>query len=566
MKLFLTNVFCFLSILTFLSIFRLIVDDWLEENRVVPLSSFTRLWRRISRSFDPDVRHCSRLLLSDGSQLETHEALKSANRLLETTYRCVGQQNNQSCLFKNLYYNNERFWIFTTKLSLSMPNVRAGAFLQSDVDLTKRYFFTTDDLERFIESDVRPLVFTNLTVYFDLPWLHNIGHALFDGLYPIYLALIRFAPRHEQTFRILLDTQVVSTSYSFSRYVYEQFSGSEILNGSVLRNMSTSRWFAFQEIVIGSGHLCQRCLRANLELPGGIQLNGSRLFRDRMYDKYGLVKENNESLSNWPSRHFVRALIIDNKRFTDEDRREIKSVVETINQCRSEEHCTNLRVSFIRLPMVRIDKHRSFIFNFTETNSDEQGKRMKMFAHLQLLSRTDIYITGPGTSQMYQTFLGDGSVIINLGGLLSIKGNTSSYYVSFMEQYMTAGTPFIKGLYYPMAQRINGIKRHILLDLVKQATRLVKQSFSIPVNPLDNLASDGQLFVEMCSLDKLFCSTVTDRSAETSFWCIDTWPEDIVHENGPWSEQGIIDQDQRIVCPINRTLLKALRVKYGISL
>ena len=29
----------------------------------------------------------------------------------------------------------------------------------------------------------------------------------------------------------------------------------------------------------------------------------------------------------------------------------------------------------------------------------------------------DIHITGPGTGQIYQTFLSDGSVSINLGGL-----------------------------------------------------------------------------------------------------------------------------------------------------
>ena len=31
-----------------------------------------------------------------------------------------------------------------------------------------------------------------LTLVFDVMWHHNIGHALFDGLYPAYLGLCKF--------------------------------------------------------------------------------------------------------------------------------------------------------------------------------------------------------------------------------------------------------------------------------------------------------------------------------------------------------------------------------------
>ncbi len=61
----------------------------------------------------------------------------------------------------------------------------------------------------------------------------------------------------------------------------------------------------------------------------------------------------------------------------------------------------------------------------------------------------NIQIVGSGTGQMYQNFLRDGSVNINLGALGNQKRNTTAEkYTSYMEQYMNAGTAYIKGLHY----------------------------------------------------------------------------------------------------------------------
>jgi hypothetical protein len=63
----------------------------------------------------------------------------------------------------------------------------------------------------------------------------------------------------------------------------------------------------------------------------------------------------------------------------------------------------------------------------------------------------DIHITGPGTGHMYQIFLSDVFITINLGGMnLYRKEDTFITCPSFLEQYVTADTPCIKGLYYPI--------------------------------------------------------------------------------------------------------------------
>jgi hypothetical protein len=178
----------------------------------------------------------------------------------------------------------------------------------------------------------------------------------------------------------------------------------------------------------------------------------------------------------------------------------------------------------------------------------------------------DIHISGPGTGQMYQTFLSDGSVHINLGGLRPWGfENLENRYTSYLEQYITSGTPYIKALYYPINQRKYGIKKDQLIILIRQAANFILKGFSLPVNPQENLAPDGKLFTEMCQKDKEFCSLVTIRSSLTNLFCLDFWVEDFVHEDQQWKLGGFIHNGKNISCHFNRTLLHQLRIKYQIQ-
>lgn len=512
---------------------------------------------------------------------QTYKLLLQNNHNLETTFECVGHQYNQSCLFKNLYYNDRTFWILTTKkFTYPLPEVRLGAFIMSQFNPNRRRFYSYADLEEFVVHKINPIVIPNTTVYFDQPWLSNIGHALFDGLYPAYLALIRFQPKHLQPFRILLSCMNDVGNHSFSQEVYNVFSGLGTMNASLLESMSVGRWFAFQEIVMGSGNMCQRCLQPNLQLPGGIEMNGSRLFRDRMYIKHGLVPPNvrrSPFSEQYRTGKPLRAYVIDNKRFTNEDKIEIKAAIDEINQytySHKDQALTTdkklfwpfVHVTYIGYSIITAPEEKSFQQSSEKPKSKKILSNSKMRAHLRFLKDMDIHITGPGTGQMYQTFLSDGSVIINLGGIGSKKqNNTIEKYASFLEQYVTAGTPYVKGFYYPMNERPSGIKREIVVELIRRAAQIITNGFEIPVNPRDNLALDGQLFTDMCELDKNFCKTVTERSESNDFACIDTWPEEIIHEKGPWSLEGILHGERKINCSFNRTLLYLLRRKYNIS-
>jgi hypothetical protein len=323
-------------IISGLSITMIILTDVLQLNTIKEswpsnLSNFLVGFRMNSNERSHNSMN---YIFPNNSLVQSYELLLQANQNLETSVKCVGHVYNQSCLYKNLYYIHKTFWILTTKkFTYPLPSVCIGPWNPSDIVPVRRRFYSYADLDKFVRREVNPIVISNLTLYFDQLWLSNIGHALFDGLYPAYVALIRFPPNHLRPFRILLST-VTEKGSQYSYDVYNRFSGLGIMNASALEDMSTGRWFAFEELVMGSGHMCQRCLQPNLQLPGGVELNGSRLFRDRMYKQHGLApplsRQNHSAERRYPQTP-LKAYVIDNKRFTIRDLMEINAAIHEIN-------------------------------------------------------------------------------------------------------------------------------------------------------------------------------------------------------------------------------------------
>lgn len=490
-----------------------------------------------------------------------------------THVNCVGPVQNRSCLFKNLYYADKTFWILTVKgVDLPFADVRIGAFVAFEFSPERRTFFSERELETFVKFRSKPISIPNLTIFFEQLWLHNIGHALFDGLYPAYVALLRFAPKHLQPFRLLYDAPGTNCQHCMSEDVYSRFADLGAMRLFDLANRSMHRWFVFDELLVGSGKLCQRCLQKNLQLPGGHDLNGSQLFRDRMYRRHDLPMPASRQQHSTEQRNplvRLRAVVIDNKRLTDQDRNEIHAAMIEINH---ETHENIRRVasnnqSNTTWPMILMHYVDFRTISTSEPKASKSAPANQEFAqHLQLLKTVDIHLAGSGTGQMYQTFLADGAVHINLGGVISTSEEARARnYTSFMEQQVTAGIPYIRALYYPINARPFGIKKDEVVKLALQAARLIFTGFPIPVNPQENLAPDGLLFTEMCQLDAQFCAAVTARPLVLEGSCADTWPEEIVHEIGPWSPNQLNSQFPTKPCPLNRTLLDALRKKYGIE-
>ena len=86
----------------------------------------------------------------------------------------------------------------------------------------------------------------------------------------------------------------------------------------------------------------------------------------------------------------------------------------------------------------------------------------------------------------------------------------------------------------------------------------------MPVNPMESLAPDGLLFIEMCQRDTRFCNLTTSRAANTNFNCYHFWVDEFIHERGAWKGDDGVDGYRKTGCLFNHTLLRELRKKYGI--
>ncbi|CAF0762674.1 unnamed protein product [Adineta ricciae] len=515
---------------------------------------------------------------------QNHYAIQSDNvthrgKTFETTIQCRGPLHNQTCLFENLYYFNSKFIIFTVK-GRQLPDCRVhtNAFNLLMFAPQKRVFKTYEHLEKFVLALSDMHIIPSTTVYFGQYWMHNIGHALFDGLYPAFVALMRFAPRHLQPFRILAS--IAPCDLCWSEDVYSRFAGLGLIKQYILNHVSKSKWFMFDEVVIGSGKFCQRCVQPHLQLPGGVELDASRLFRNRMYRQMGLIPplpRYKSSSERRTPRDILQAYVIHNKRFTNIEQKEIHKAIREINTYTNDylSKTSDETLADPEWPLINV----TYFYYGSASAQTINGKMLKQtptdsrspvyeLAHtkfasqLRTVRQMDIHVTGPGTGQMYQTFLSDGSVTVNLGGLRSkTLKNVSGFYTSFLEQHVTSGTPYIKGLYYPINKRLRGIKKDEVLRLIRRAGQMILNGFTLPVNPWGNLAPDGQLFVEMCTRDQKFCSSVTNRTADNEDACFDFWPEDFVHEQKQWKREG-----SNVSCAFNRLLLQQLREKYQIEL
>ncbi|CAF2740415.1 unnamed protein product [Rotaria sp. Silwood2] len=458
--------------------------------------------------------------------------------------------------------------------------VRVYSFGTETVTPRIREFDSYSELQNFIRDSADPIVLPGVTLFLKFPWLGNIGHSLFDGLYPAYVALIHFPPRHLQPFRLLCAIDECKTCQDED--ILNRFAGLGIIKHYVLNDMSNGSWFVFDEFVMGGGMMCQRCTQPNLQLPGGVELDGSRLFRDRLYAQHGVIpptRRYKHSAEGRNQHDVLHAYVMDNKRFTDIDRKEINAAINEINNytiAHQNKSITDINkldwplinVSHVYYDSIKGRKRTSSWFN--ETPIDARSPTYELIEtyftrQLRLLRTTDIQITGPGTGSMYQSFVPDGSVIINVGGLIPLTPKDQNItYTAYMEQYMASGAPYLKALYYPINERPKGIKREELVKLIREAAKLIMNGFSIPVNPTDNLAADGQLFIEMCEKDKKFCELVTARAPDTAFACYHFWVEEVIHERGPWREEVGNDGIRRTQCPFNQTLMRRLRDKYDI--
>jgi len=425
-------------------------------------------------------------------------------RSLRTTWRCQEAHNGRgkvprrlACLFRNLYveaHGRESFFIAhalkgDTETSPPLDEVRKAEIVTGNAGVTGNAHpplrweehNSLQELAEAIRLKEEVKTHHGISLAIHAVWHFNIGHAMFDGLYPNFLSLVQFA-RQDEPFRTIVingrEGPVENTLPGSYAHVEETLGVIGGLGHLLLRGFNGSAdrkaeapLHRLEEAIIGRGLNGQKLdVNANMSLGGCRLLDGCRAFRRHVFSSVGLPQPRPAR-----SKPPFRVIVVQNKRYG-------KGMLEKVTEeLQKDPGLSDFHVDFVNWsPNRPVGANPSLqTGNFTR--------------HMEIIANTDIHISGPGTGQMYQTFLPDGAVHVNLGDVSSGQG--------YMEEYMAEGSPYFRALYYkrrrPSEPFLDRISLHALLN---EARGLLEHPLEGTTPISSNLSPVGKVFKAYCHL------------------------------------------------------------------
>lgn len=237
-------------------------------------------------------------------------------------------------------------------------------------------------------------------------------------------------------------------------------------------------------------------------------------------------------MRNDKPRTLMQVSVFDNKRYTAAEKHEIYEMIEQVNKNR--------------------DKRQRMKIQFIDWKQYPSAADQ-----IRLISRTDVYVSGPGTGITFSTFLRDGAVVLSLGEFREVHGVMMPMH---LEEYLTAGSPWHRGLYYDRCDDRH-IEANRLEPLITKAVDIARDCKGVGSNhvPMDNLSPAARTFVQVI------------QTASNKF---NIWPKNVLSysEFCDWAEVLVFASNKSHLCAGTATAfgysiseLDKLRVNNGIG-
>ncbi len=369
--------------------------------------------------------------------------------MYESSYITADIPDELSISYTNLYYLYGQF-VYLSLTPVDLPMVNIWNHMAGLKPIVK-VFESQEALTMFADRISRDIMEVDLAVYAPVTWSENIGHAIYDSFYPMNLALIKFS-RHLEDF-----THVVSywdSSYSSMSYsMIEDFSHNKIIELSKLGGKNIH----FKTLISGSGRVGNRVMREDYTLYGA-KYDGMKLFKKRLLETYNI--EVNKPVS----RFKPKMIIIDNKRYSKEEREELFKVVNHFK-----------------------GKGYDIEYIFWE-------RLRPLSKQLEFLSNVDIQITGPGTGMCYMPFMKKGAVNVNLGCIKHVLNQPeNTAFPAYMSQAFCAGAHKISTVYHDrlLCEDLNA---EAVIRTVNIAIYMIREG----IISTDNHYTDAKVLIEYC--------------------------------------------------------------------
>ena len=378
-----------------------------------------------------------------------------------SNYTTADDQEHLSIKYENLYAINGTITYLTTDKNTNPPYVTKFMNMYRWRPEIK-VFDTEEQIQEYLNTFENKQE-VELSVIGDNLWYGNIGHSLFDSLYPVYLALIKFGYENSPFVWLVSDW---SNKQTMSYDVVTKFSGNLLME---YPNLDKSTLIHFKTLVAGTGNTGCTVVNQKYSMYGG-KYDAIRLYKERMLKAYNLQ-------INKPINERPKIIIIDNKRYSDYE----KSIIDQV---------INHFQSTADIKYVDWARHYNHVF------ADQ----------IKELEDTDIYISGPGTGIVYMPFIKEGAVTINLGYMEHTQTNTirpnikiEDYphedwiFPGWLDQPLCSSVDYVSTLYYDR-MNYNNLEFEPLVSIINNAISTLKNKEILEIKH----NTDALVFKEYC--------------------------------------------------------------------
>ncbi|KAF4743919.1 hypothetical protein FOZ62_003696, partial [Perkinsus olseni] len=507
---------------------------------------------------------------------------------LWTSVQCTGSRLNRSCIFDNFYYvpSEEKFHIVLPASSrirsapyagrpvevakdvvLSGPydgSVVTEASVRALIDGCSDFFMGDVDYEptgnRFepiihifdspLDAQMWVMYHTTtgatfrpgLTVYGFALYMHNVGHALYDGIYPMFISMLRFgygAADVNVLFKMVYNGVLKPGMHVIGDDIAPVFGGGTYTHLDDL----TDPLYRFQRVIVGSRRMAHRSFNTYSTLPGSYTYeNALWYFSRRLQSRYGLIDSKTAmdpaaEIKPGVRDGTCRGVITDNKRFDAADR---KMFYELIDKLKDEGVCD---------------------FTFVD------WKKYSFEEQLELFTNSDVYVSGVGTGITRAHLTRPGGAVVNLGELEKF-GTPERVQISYRDVQFAAGAPYLQALYYPAKLwNVYGRLQPEAVELiVRQAVDRVKTGWTLPRPLEDGISIVGEAMAKYCRASPSDCEdlesefNVDDRPDQDDPWCsLCMWP-DYIGLDTMWRADTTCEwYDKTRQCKLNYALYDSCR-------
>lgn len=406
----------------------------------------------------------------------------------KSTYYTIDDKDELSVCYNNVYCIEGQITYLTTEKNIRLPQTNKFTNLYKWSPIIKT-FNDDKELSDYIKSISNNIINIDLGVFSFIIWVGNMGHALFDGIYPAYLALNKFGYIDDDF--VLFTDFWENRNEKLSYDAINNFCGNQLIeltkaiDGKFqISNQVKNKTFHIKTLITGTGRCGNKVMREDYTLYGK-KYNGVEYFKERMFKQ-------NDIIFNKPINNSPKIIIIDNKRFDAYEKNVLNNTV------------THFKNKGIDIKYIYWESYKSFKHQLKE------------------LEDTDIQISGPGNAITYTPFLKKNAVNINLGWMehtqknairptLVIDGvddNKEFYLPAWMEQSLCAGADYVNTIFYDRGT-YNKIEFNPMIDTINKAINISKN----PSIHKCNHNIDAQIFIEYCKLvdnSREICDYLTD--------------------------------------------------------